>query len=141
MYCTQPQMVERFGEQLIIQLTDRENLGAINEPVLAAALADAAAEIDMYLAGRYALPLSSVPLTLTRLACILTRDVLATGSDTSDERWSKQSDDARKLLREIAAGKVSLGVDALAQSPTGGDGAQMESGGRVWGRDSSKGFV
>lgn len=141
MYCTQAQMVERFGEQLVTQLTDRENLGAVNGPVLEAAMADAAAEIDMYLAGRYVLPLSSVPLTLTRLACILTRDVLATGSDVSDERWSKQADDARKLLREIAGGKVSLGVDALAQSPSGGDGAQMESGGRIWGRDDSKGYL
>lgn len=141
MYCTQTQMVERFGEQLVTQLSDRQNLGAVDVAVLDAAMADAAAEIDMYLAGRYALPLSSVPLTLTRLACILTRDVLATGSDVADERWSKQADDARKLLREIAAGKVSLGVDALAQSPSGGDGAQMESGGRVWGRADSEGFL
>ncbi|WP_429885376.1 gp436 family protein [Geoalkalibacter halelectricus] len=141
MYCTQAQMVERFGEQLVIQLTDRDHAGEINEAVLAAAMADAAAEIDMYLAGRYTLPLSSVPLTLTRLACILTRDVLATGSDVSDERWSKQADDARKLLREIAGGKVSLGVDALAQGAASGDGAQMESAGRIWGRDDSKGYL
>lgn len=141
MYCTQAHMVERFGEQLVTQLTDRENLGAIDAAVLDAAIADATAEIDMYLAGRYALPLSSVPLTLARLACILTRDVLATGSDVSDERWSKQADDARKLLREIAAGKVSLGVDALAQTPAGGDTAQMESGGRVWDRSKSEGYL
>jgi phage gp36-like protein len=141
MYCTQAQMIERFGEALVVQLTDREHVGAVDGAVLDAAMADASAEIDMYLAGRYALPLSSVPLTLTRLACILTRDVLATGSDVSDERWSRQADDARKLLREIASGKVSLGVDALAQSPEGGDGAQMESGGRIWGRDDSKGYL
>jgi len=141
MYCTQADMTERFGEQMVTQLTDRENLGVVDASVLDAAIADASAEIDMYLAGRYALPLSSIPLTLTRLACLLTRDVLATGSDVSDERWSKQADDARKLLREIAAGKVSLGVDALAQSPAGGDTAQMESGGRIWGRDDSQGYL
>ncbi len=141
MYCTQAQMIERFGETLVAQLTDRGQHGAIDEAVLDAAIADASAEIDMYLAGRYELPLSSVPLTLARLACVLTRDILATGSDVSDERWSKQADDARKLLREIAAGKVSLGVDALAQQAQGGDGAQMQSGGRIWDRDDSKGYL
>ncbi len=141
MYCDQAQMVERFGEQVVLQLTDRAGAGVIDAAVLGAAIADASAEIDMYLAGRYALPLSTVPLTVARLACVLTRDVLATGSDVSDERWSRQADDARKLLREIAAGKVSLGVDALAQDPAGEDGAQMVSGGRIWNRDESKGFL
>ncbi len=141
MYCTQEQMIERFGEEAVRQLTDRGNLGAVDGAVLAAAVADASAEIDMHLAGRYVLPLSTVPLPVTRLACLLARDILAVGSDISDERWSKQAEEARKLLREIASGKVNLGVDALAQAPQGENGAQMVADPRRWDRDDSRGFI
>jgi len=131
MYCTQAQMIERFGEPLLVQLTDRDGAGIVDSAVIDAAIADASAEIDMYLAARYELPLSTVPLTLTRLACILARDVLATDSDMHDERWSKQADEAHRLLREIAGGKVSLGVDDQAQEAAAdGDNAAEFTPGR-----------
>lgn len=141
MYCTQQQLIDRFGEQVLIQLTDRSGSGQIDEAVLTEAIADAGAEIDMHLAGRYALPLSVVPLPLSRIACLLVRDLLATDSDQADEHWTKQAEAARKLLKEIAAGRVNLGVDAAAVTPSASDGAQMQSGGRIWGRDDSKGYL
>lgn len=141
MYCTQDQMVERFGETVLIQLTDRTQIGQIDADVLDAAIADASAEIDMHLAGRYALPLSVVPLPIARMACLLARDILAADSDSSDERWQAQAEAARKTLREIAAGRVSLGVDAADTKATAASGAQMQSGGRIWDRDDSKGYL
>jgi len=142
MYCTGEQMAERFGRNIIAQLTSRDGSGEIDEAVLDSAIADASAEIDMFLAGRYSLPLSSVPLPLTRIACVIARDILAVNSDVHDERWAKQADDARKMLRDIADGRTSLGVDSLAQAPaTPPSGVSMESGGRIWARDKSGGFV
>jgi phage gp36-like protein len=140
-YCTLDQLIDRFGETVLTQLTDRQDAGEIDEAVLDAAIADASAEIDMYLAGRYQLPLSSVPLPLSRMACLLVRDILATDSGSSDEHWQKQAEAARKTLKEIASGRVSLGVDAQATTPAPGNGAQMESGGRIWDRDESGGFI
>ncbi len=141
MYCTAQQMIDRFGEGLLVQLTDRSGSGEIDSEVLESAIADATAEIDMHLSGRYALPLSTVPLPIIRIACLLARDILATNSDSSDEHWQKQAESARRMLREIAAGRMALGVDAAAAAPGTDSGARMESGGRIWGRDDSTGFV
>lgn len=51
-YATQQNLVDRFGQVELVQLTDLENTGALNTTRLAAALADASATIDGYLAGR-----------------------------------------------------------------------------------------
>ena len=142
MYCSGEQIVERYGADVIAQLTSRGGSGDIDQGVLDAAIADASAEIDMYLAGRYALPLSIVPMPLTRIACALTRDILAVNSDVHDERWNRQSDEARKMLHDIANGRISLGVSEKAQTPGAAAGnVQMESGGRVWDRNGSKGYI
>jgi len=142
MYCTGEQMSERFGADVVRQLTSRDGSGEIDQGVLDSAIADAAAEIDMYLAGRYVLPLSTVPQPLTRIACLLARDILAVNSDISDERWQKQAESARRMLHDIADGRTHLGVDAQAR-PAGASagGVQMESGGRAWNRNKSTGFV
>ena len=59
----------RFGIEEILQLSDRDNSGVTDSGVIDAALSDAQVEIDGYLAVRYALPLSSIPLLVTR--CLL----------------------------------------------------------------------
>ncbi len=48
-YATVKDMVARFSELEVIQLTDRNQDGLIDEDVAAVALADATAEIDAYL--------------------------------------------------------------------------------------------
>ena len=71
-YATQTDMETRFGVDELIQRTSRTG-AAIDTDVLGRALADADAEIDSYLASRYALPLPSTPAVLVRLACDITR--------------------------------------------------------------------
>jgi len=142
MYCTEQQLIKRFGEAVVSQLTSRDGSGRIDRRVLAEAVADASAEIDMHLAGRYLLPLSTVPLPLVRIACVLVRDILAVNSDTSDERWREDAAAVRKMLGDISSGRVNLGVDAAAKPAVTSDGGvQMDTGGRVWGRDGSKGYI
>lgn len=141
MYCTPAQMIDMYGEADLIALTDRAGVGTLDTSVLERALEDAAAEIDMYLATRYQLPLSTQPRPLVRLAALLARDNLAPGIGQVDEQWKAQVEGARRTLREIAAGRISLGVDAQAQSAQESDGAQMVSGGRIWDRDDSQGYL
>ena len=66
-YVTQQQLVDRFGERLLLQVADRADppAGTINADVVARALADTDAMIDGYLAGRYILPLAATPPLLT----------------------------------------------------------------------------
>ena len=62
-YAAQSNLIERFGEAMLVALTDRAAVatGAVDAAVIARALIDTDAIIDGYLATRYLLPLSDVP--------------------------------------------------------------------------------
>lgn len=109
-YATSIDLVNRFGETELIQLSDRASTGAINTVVVAAKLADADAEIDGYLAGRYTLPLAAVPLALVRIACDVARYHLY--DDRPTEQVSQRYKDAIRFLEMVAKGNVQLGVDS-----------------------------
>ncbi|MGN7832659.1 gp436 family protein [Pseudoxanthomonas sp. 22568] len=131
-YATQNDLVERFGETEVIQLSDRDNTGTINVPVVAAKLADADAEIDAYLAKRFQLPLPTVPTVLKRVACDIARYHLYDDRATDDvvRRYKAGLD----FLTKVAADEVSIGVDPGGQTPTGTDLPEFSSGPTVFDR-------
>lgn len=138
-YASQADMIDRFGEWEIIQLTDRNNTGAIDVAVLDRALADGTAEIDGYLAARYQLPLTTTPTVLVRVCADVARYYLH--DDNIPEPVAIRYKSAVELLRQVSLGRVSLGVSATGDSPTSNDGAEITSGGRVWDRADSKGYI
>ncbi|NWO05564.1 MAG: DUF1320 domain-containing protein [Alteromonadaceae bacterium] len=138
-YAGQSDMVNRFGEQELIQLTDRDHTGAINTVVLDRALADSTAEIDGYLASRYQLPLTNTPTVLVRVCSDIARYHLH--DDHIPEPVEARYKTAVDLLRQVSNGRVSLGVSDTGAEPTSNDGVEMQSGGRVWDRNTSKGFI
>ena len=132
MYCTQADIVARFGETELIQLTDRAAAGAVDVVAVEAAIADAAAEIDGYIATRYTLPLIPVPKIITRIAVdvALYQLFMARRMGATEEVRYRYTD-VRKLLENIAAGKVSLGVPSPVQSEND---IVMTSAPSVWSR-------
>jgi len=137
-YATKQQMIDRFGQDELIQLTDRSGAGVIDDVVLDQALADADAEIDGYLAGRYQLPLGSVPPILVVYACDIARYRLY--DDAATEQVSRRYQDAVRFLRLAADGKVQLGPASDGSEPQPADGASMVSDGRRFSR-SDDGFI
>lgn len=133
-YATQQNLLDRYGEQELIELTDRANLGVIDAAVLAQALADADAEINGYLAGRYALPLATTPVVLVRAACDIARFNLH--KDAAPELVQKRRDDAVKFLALVGQGKIGLGLDAAAETAPATGGPQHAGGARVFDRGS-----
>lgn len=134
-YATQSDMVVRFGEAEMIQLTDRSPAAtAIDAIVLQRALIDASAEIDAHLMARYRLPLASLPRLLVNAACDIARYRLY--DDRCPEHVQKRYDNAMKLLQQISAGKLQLGVDDDQQqaTPTGGLAKVVSGGARAFSR-------
>ncbi len=131
-YCTQDDLITRYGEEELIQLTDATGAGVINADTVARAIADAAGEIDGYLAGRYSVPLSPVPKSIERIACDIARYYLY--ADQITEAVKKRYDDAVLFLRGIARGDIHVGVDDAGAAPVSDNGAVMQSGGNVFTR-------
>ncbi|WP_104565846.1 gp436 family protein [Ralstonia mannitolilytica] len=133
-YCTQADLVLAFGNDELVQLTDRADppTGAIDPERVANAIETATSEINVYLEGRYSLPLASVPTVLHRVAVDLARYHLF--MDIREDhpaaiRYSHQV----KLLSKIADGKVSLGLDEAGAVQKPADTVQVSAGRNDWG--------
>lgn len=139
MYATRADMVRRFGEEQMILLTDHDaDLGVIDSAVLDQALADASADIDGYLGGRYGLPLPTVPSILVRICCDIARYHLY--DDSAPETVTERHKGAVRYLEKLAAGTISLGLPdttAVTSSAT----AEIHSAGSVFARDKAKAFI
>lgn len=137
-YASKANMLARFGEHEVIALTDRANLGTVDDAVLAGALAEADAEIDPYLAPRHKLPLASVPKILSGFACDIARYRLCgTGGVTETDEVRNRYKDAVKFLESVASGKIGLGLDAANQVAVPSNTVQFSSpGSRVFDRGS-----
>jgi len=138
-YCTTNDLVERFGAEEILQLSDRDGGGFIDEQVVGSAIADASALIDGYLGGRYALPLSAVPSVLPKLCGDIARFNLY--DNAIPDVVQKRYDAALAFLKSVGKGGVRLGLSDSEEVATSDDAIEMQSGGSVWSREESKGFI
>lgn len=131
-YATQQDLSDRFGASELAQLTDRTAGTTIDVTVVARALSDADAEIDAYLGARYALPLTTVPSVLARVAADIARYRLH--EDRATESVRTRYEDAVTFLKRVAAGDVQLGNATPLAANTqvgGGNAVAVRSGTRA----------
>ncbi len=122
LYVSQAQLVDRYGNKMLLDLTDRATprSNVIDAAVVTRAITDAGALIDGYLAGRYQLPLVSIPALLLPVASAIAIYFLHGQMTTEKIRLDYQ--DAVKTLSSIAAGSVRLdvaGTEPAANSSSG----------------------
>jgi len=103
------------------------------------AIDDATSTINGYLAGRFVLPLVTVPDVIPRLAAEITRYFLY--DEQPSELVTKRYEGAVKTLEQISKGIISLGLDSNTESPVVDTGAEIQSAGSHWARDKSTGFI
>lgn len=135
-YATQQDMVDRFGESDLVRLTDRADppLDAVDATVLLRAQEDAKAVIDSYVAARYTLPLSPVPLVLKRCECDLAY-VQLLGARVGDE-WAKRQSYWLGWLKDVSKGTANLGPDATNTLPATEAGVFVDAEPPVFSRDT-----
>lgn len=125
MYASLRDLIDRFGEDELIQLTDRaaQATGVIDDTVVDRALGDADQLIDGYLGGRYALPLDPTPELVVKIACDVARFHLHADrpTDTVKEAYKE----AVRLLERMQSGTIRLQAAGIAThaAPAGSDGA------------------
>ncbi|PZW46851.1 phage gp36-like protein [Humitalea rosea] len=121
-YADIAEMVDRFGEEELVQLAPTAD-GAPDPLRLNRAMADASDLADGYLRSRYAMPLAFVPPLLVQIVCAIARYTLHLGGNRqATDQVKAERDAAIALLRDIAASRADLGLDAQTPGPAAADG-------------------
>ncbi|UEQ03230.1 DUF1320 domain-containing protein [Halomonas profundus] len=129
-YCTQADLIERFGENELLALARDETGTAIDTAVVERACDDASGEIDGYVsAAGYTVPLATVTRIITAYACDIARYRLY--DEQASEQVQKRYDDAVKFLVRVANGTVKLGISTGSAASSVGN-VQMNSGRQVF---------
>ena len=136
-YAVLQDLIDRYGASELTALTDRAGTGSPDPTVTGTALDDATMTIDSFLAGRYLLPLQTVPPVVTLWCCNIARFLL----------WKDQASDAVTTLYKAAisslvlvqAGKMTLEANAV-ETPENGETIVVEGAPRQFDRHSLRGF-
>jgi phage gp36-like protein len=142
-YASPQDIINRYPNRDLVQLSNEDPTATtVNTAPLQQALDDASAEIDGYLEGRFALPLTDPPAVLNRLAAdiaIYRLQALRPLHDVEDAR--RRYDDAVAMLTKVAAGALTLGLAADSHEPPAAPAAEGTQGpNRVFSRDTLKGY-
>jgi phage gp36-like protein len=140
-YATLQQLIDRFGEAMLIALTDRGPVeqGAIDTAVVDRAALDADAMINGYLAGRYQ-PLVTVPALIADIASAIM--IWKLHITTPEDKIKADYDAALRTLRDIASGLIRI-PDAAGLEPasSGASGVVVTDRDRPFSADNMTGFI
>lgn len=143
-YCALDDIRAAYGDAVVLELADRDRDGVADPAVVGAALDAAAAEIDGWMAKRYATPLVNPPPRIKQAAVVIAWFALHQGNGLRDgDPIRLDYNNQLKWLQAVASGAADLpGV-----SPAGaGGGAATASGAaftgprRAFSRDSLREF-
>ncbi|SPD73811.1 conserved hypothetical protein [uncultured Desulfobacterium sp.] len=139
-YAVKQDIIDRYGEDAFYSAFDWDGIDDVDDTVVDTALEGASDEIDGYLAGRYTLPLQTIPRILI-LQCVdiaLYRGSGVSGASQTEEK-KERYDDAIKYLLKVAEGKISLGIEKPSQGGSGG--SAFSSNDRLFTRETMKGIL
>ncbi|NYZ68994.1 DUF1320 domain-containing protein [Endozoicomonas sp. SM1973] len=136
-YAIEQAIIDRYGNDALYIVADRDKDDQLDHLAIEHALADASAHIDLYLTGRYTLPLSTPSALLTRLCVDIAIYWLGEDRGGASEERRKRFEDAEKTLAKIASGEVKLMIDAPTSNSTG---ISFSASKRQFSRQSLKGF-
>ena len=145
-YATIDDIKNRYGEDFLYTIADRNNDDALDIIAVENALSDASGLLDSYLSTRYSLPFKHIPSLLKRICVDVAVYWLAEdGSGTTEEKRQRYND-AVQWLEGIARGETDLGItDSHADVNTSegavpSDGVSIESNPRLFSRDKLDSF-
>jgi phage gp36-like protein len=118
-YIAKQDLLDELGEDKLIQLTDNERSGTVDDAVVNKAIAYAEGLFDSYARTRYALP---VPVTeMVKSVCLdlavyKLRRARTSTKEAMDSLKSSLYDSAIKVLEAIQKGTAALDVPAAEES-------------------------
>lgn len=141
-YATKQDLEDRDGSMLYNFALDRST-DTLNDVWIDEALATADDEINGYLSRRFVLPLPTVPDLLKRNAIVIAFYWLADRDNQATDLVRERYDRAIAKIKEIAAGKIDLGLPTPDMPPEGSVGKVelVQENERLFTRNSLKGVL
>lgn len=141
-YATKQDLEDRDGSMLYNFALDRST-DTLNDVWIDEALATADDEINGYLSRRFVLPLPTVPDLLKRNAIVIAFYWLADRDNQATDLLRERYDRAIAKIKEIAAGKIDLGLPTPDMPPEGSVGKVelVQENERQFTRNSLKGVL
>jgi phage gp36-like protein len=112
-------LLDELGENTLVQLTDDEGTGEINEARVLKAIDYASGLFDSYARSRYSLPLPSTPLVRALNLDLAVFHLYKSRSGLPEGVYivkKNAHDEAVKTLKDIGGGKAALDVPAAEES-------------------------
>jgi len=140
-YTTLQQLNDRFGDRLLIELTDRDEVstGVVDVDTVTQAIDGAGAQIDGYLQGRYNLPLAETPPRIKDLAQVIA--IYRLHVYEPSEKIQADYKDAVSALKDISRGLVSLPIAGIEPVGSGTTGVRLTDRERPLTAQNLKGFI
>lgn len=139
-YSVQADILEQLDETVLIQLTDDDGAGEVDDDKVTRAISDADATIDAYCQGRYEVPLDPVPDKIRQISVdIAIYNLFSRRDDTAPERRIERHKEAIRFLERMADGKITLGSATPAQVNTSHS-VNISANDRIFDRDKMSGY-
>lgn len=121
-YCTLDDIKKYLDEESVIALSDDDKDGVPDAAVIDEVIAGADADIDMYLAGKYVIPLSPVVPVIVKISAKFAIHYLFLRRNEAEmpEKWDKDYDQTLALLESIARCDIKIGSAEASEKGGGG---------------------
>lgn len=145
-YIETQDLLDELGEDGLIQLTDNDRTGEVDETRVLKAIEFAQGQFDAYARSRYSLPVPVTPLvkSLNLDIAIWHLQKSRTSSTGGKYEARKQAyEDAVKVLKDISQGKAALDVPAAeetVETPATSDRILTNASNQKFTDDALKGF-
>lgn len=138
-YCIQSDIEKLVPTQELAQITT-ESGSTPDADVVTEMIAKADAEIDAYCGSRYTVPFTTVPDIVASLSVDMAIYHLYSRRSIAPEVRRLKYDDAVKFLKDVAAGRATLGASETTAAGASQDVAEISSATRVMSRDNLSGW-
>ena len=141
-YSTLTDIKKLIPEETIIQLTDDEGTGSIDQTRVDEAIAQADAEIDSYCGSRYTVPFTTIPDIVKKISVdIAIYNLYSRRVEEIPGTRAERYKNAIRQLEGIAKGLISIGEQPEPAAPSqGGVETNKTDDDRTFTKDKLEGF-
>lgn len=142
MYSALDDIKKLIPEDTLIQLTDDDGIGTVNQGRVDEAIVQADSEIDSYCGGRYSVPFATVPGIVKKISVdIAIYNLYSRRVEVLPETRADRYKNAIRQLEGISKGVISIGVDPAPSAATqSSNTVQVETSEKIFSRDKMTGY-